>query len=96
MTKNGKTPLDLLRAWVVERASDSAAEWFDEQLLKLEAAPTEKDFHLSLGYAPRRLGKADESRKALESFKRLEHDASELEKMRREQRKSAAAPGAGG
>ena len=59
MTKNGKTPLDLLRAWVVERASKSAAEWFDEQLLKLEAAPTEKDFHLSLGYAPRRLGKAD-------------------------------------
>ena len=59
MTENGKTPLDLLRAWVVERASDGPAAWFREQLAKLEAAPSEKDFHLALGYAPRRLGKAD-------------------------------------
>jgi tetratricopeptide (TPR) repeat protein len=43
----------------------------------------------------RRLGKADESRKAFDSFKRLEHEANELEKMRREQRKNAAAPSGG-
>ena len=43
----------------------------------------------------RRLGKADESQKALDSFKRLEREASELEKMRREHRKNAAAPSAG-
>jgi len=43
----------------------------------------------------RRLGKADESQKALDSFKRLERETNELEKMRREHRKNAAAPGAG-
>src|SRR5262245_58375979 len=43
----------------------------------------------------RRLGKADESKKALDSFRRLEREANELEKMRREHRKNAAAPGAG-
>jgi tetratricopeptide (TPR) repeat protein len=43
----------------------------------------------------RRLGKADESRKALDSFKRLERESSDLEKMRREQRKNAAAPSGG-
>ena len=37
----------------------------------------------------RRLGKADESRKALDSFRRLEREANELEKMRREHRKNA-------
>jgi tetratricopeptide (TPR) repeat protein len=43
----------------------------------------------------RRLGKADESRKALESFKRLERESNEVEKLRREQRKSAAGPSGG-
>jgi tetratricopeptide (TPR) repeat protein len=43
----------------------------------------------------RRLGKGDESRKALESFKRLEQESNELEKTRREQRKNAAGPSGG-
>ena len=43
----------------------------------------------------RRLGKADESRKALDSFKRLEREASELEKMRREQPRDAPAAPSG-
>src|SRR6266702_1577131 len=43
----------------------------------------------------RRLGKTEESRRALDSFKRLEREANELEKMRRQQRKSAAAPSGG-
>ena len=59
MTDNSKSPLDLLRTWVVARTSDDAARWFGEQLTKLAGAPTEKDLHLALGYAPRRLGKAD-------------------------------------
>jgi len=41
----------------------------------------------------RRLGKADESRKALDSFKRLEREANELEKVRREHRKNVAPSG---
>jgi tetratricopeptide (TPR) repeat protein len=43
----------------------------------------------------RRLGKADESRKALDSFQRLQRESSELEKMRRGQRKNTAAPSGG-
>jgi tetratricopeptide (TPR) repeat protein len=44
----------------------------------------------------RRLGKADESQKALDSFKRLERESNELEKMRREHKSTAAptSPGA--
>jgi hypothetical protein len=51
--------------------------------------------HYVLANVYRRLGKTEESRKALESFKRLEREAAELEKMRREQRKSAASPSDG-
>jgi tetratricopeptide (TPR) repeat protein len=43
----------------------------------------------------RRLGREQESQQALDSFKRLEREATELEKMRREHRRNAAAPGAG-
>jgi tetratricopeptide (TPR) repeat protein len=43
----------------------------------------------------RRLGKVDESAKAFDSFKRLQDEASELEKTRREQRRNAAAPSGG-
>lgn len=50
------TPLALLRAWV-SRQSDEVA-WFEEALDRLAAAPPERDLHIVLGYAPRRLGKA--------------------------------------
>jgi tetratricopeptide (TPR) repeat protein len=43
----------------------------------------------------RRLGKTDESREALDVFKRLERESDKLEKMRREHRKTAAAPNGG-
>jgi tetratricopeptide (TPR) repeat protein len=43
----------------------------------------------------RRLGREAESQQALDSFKRLERETNELEKMRREHRRNAAAPGAG-
>jgi hypothetical protein len=42
----------------------------------------------------RRLGKEAESREALDVFKRLERETNQLEKLRREHRKNAAAPGA--
>ena len=42
----------------------------------------------------RHLGKADESKKALDSFQRLDHESADLEKMRRrEYRANAVAPG---
>ena len=44
----------------------------------------------------RRLGKLDESKKALESFTRLDQENSELEKMRRDVTKSRGAPHPGG
>ncbi|NDW00405.1 EboA domain-containing protein [Salipiger sp. PrR002] len=52
-------PKDLLYGWISERAGDERP-WLDAQLAQL-AAPdaTERDLHMYLGFAPRRLGKAD-------------------------------------
>lgn len=53
------SPKDLLREWIGERAG-AERPWLEEQLARL-AAPgaTERDLHLYLGFAPRRLGKDD-------------------------------------
>jgi hypothetical protein len=51
-------PLDLLRRWVARQAGDQA-EWFGEALTALGRSPVERDLHVVLGLAPRRLGKAD-------------------------------------
>ncbi len=51
-------PLDLLRAWVARQAGDQAP-WFDESLMALGRRPVERDLHIVMGLAPRRLGKAD-------------------------------------
>jgi hypothetical protein len=53
-----ETPLDLLRRWVAAQAGDQAA-WFDEALTALGRSPVERDLHIVMGLAPRRLGKAD-------------------------------------
>ncbi len=53
------TPLALLSAWVIARAPNEAARWFEEQLARLAARPTDKDVYLALGYATRKLGKGD-------------------------------------
>ena len=53
-----ETPLDLLRRWVAAQAGDQAA-WFDEALTALGRSPVERDLHIIMGLAPRRLGKAD-------------------------------------
>ena len=48
-------PLDLLLAWVMRQAGD-AAEWYSSAM---DAMTTERDLHIVLGLAPRRLGKED-------------------------------------
>lgn len=51
-------PAVLLRKWVSRQAGD-ASSWFDDQLALLETSKRERDLHIFLGFAPRKLGKAD-------------------------------------
>jgi hypothetical protein len=51
-------PLELLRGWVLRQAGDQAG-WFAERLEALAAGAAERELHIVLGLAPRRLGKAD-------------------------------------
>ncbi len=51
-------PLELLRGWVLRQAGDQA-DWFAERLDALAAGAAERELHIVLGLAPRRLGKAD-------------------------------------
>ena len=50
--------VDLLRRMVLARAGE-AAPWVEERLAALAAGAPERDLHVFLGLAPRRLGKAD-------------------------------------
>jgi hypothetical protein len=50
--------LDLLRRWIARQAGDQA-DWVDEALVALGRSPVERDLHVVMGLAPRRLGKAD-------------------------------------
>lgn len=52
------TPQDLLRRWVLAGAGNEAP-WVEERLAALAAGAPERDLHIFLGLAPRRLGKAD-------------------------------------
>lgn len=51
-------PAELLRAWALDRAGDQRA-WLEEGLDALARGAPERDLHILMGYAPRRLGKAD-------------------------------------
>lgn len=53
-----ETTADLLRLWVLRQAGDQA-DWFADALDALGRSPVERDLHIVLGLAPRRLGKAD-------------------------------------
>lgn len=53
------TPAELLRHWVMHRAPAEAAVWFEETLARLAREPTDRTLYIALGFAPRRLGKAD-------------------------------------
>ena len=50
-----EAPVDLLKRWVTRQAGD-AAGWYAEAVVAMAA---ERDLHIVLGLAPRRLGKAD-------------------------------------
>jgi hypothetical protein len=55
-------PLELLRGWVLRQARENAggqADWFGDTLDALAAGAAERELHIVLGLAPRRLGKAD-------------------------------------
>lgn len=50
-----EAPVELLKQWVV-RQSGEAAGWFDDAMGQMVS---ERDLHIVMGLAPRRLGKAD-------------------------------------
>jgi tetratricopeptide (TPR) repeat protein len=85
-------------AWFQKAKADEREGRLEEAVLALKAAialhSRASSYYYVLAGLYRRLGKAEESRAALDSFKRLDLEASELEKARRLQnRRSAAAPG---
>ena len=51
-------PVDLLCTWVGRQAGDEA-DWFADAIARMRAGAAERDLHIVLGLAPRRLGKAD-------------------------------------
>ncbi|MEM1129838.1 MAG: EboA domain-containing protein [Pseudomonadota bacterium] len=51
-------PAELLKTWICRQAG-SEAEWVEGQLDALAETDSERDLHIYLGFAPRRLGKAD-------------------------------------
>ncbi len=61
----------LLRKWVLAQAGDEA-EWVETSLDGLSQGGPERDLHIFLGYAPRKLGKAD---LAISDADRAEADA---------------------
>ena len=55
-------PKNLLRRWVLSHAAalgDAQREWVEQSLSGLEAGGSERDLHIFMGFAPRRLGKGD-------------------------------------
>jgi tetratricopeptide (TPR) repeat protein len=84
------------RAWFQKAKADELQGRLAEAVAALSEAislnPKSGSYHYVQAGLYRRLGKTEESQKALESFRRLEQESSELEKTRRrESRKSAAA-----
>ena len=50
------TCFELLRDWICRQAPDQA-DWLDERYAAFSRGANERDLHLFLGLAPRRLGK---------------------------------------
>ena len=98
------------KALELDPKSDSA--WFqkaraEERQSQLQAAadslnhavalnPRSSSYYYVLSGIYRRLGNLEESKKALESFTRLDQESNELEKMRRNMSKTRGAPHPGG
>ena len=53
-----RSPADLLETWITAQAPDHA-DWLRDQLALLDSGKAERDLHIFLGLAPRKLGKAD-------------------------------------
>lgn len=53
-----ETPAELLQRWLVTQASDQAG-WITSSLNAISKGAPERDLYIFLGYAPRKLGKAD-------------------------------------
>ncbi len=52
------SPLGLLCSWVSRQAGDET-DWFAKSIDQLKAGAPERDLHIVLGLAPRKLGRAD-------------------------------------
>lgn len=59
MTHPARTPVALICNWLQRRLPDGAASWFANQIERLSCGAPEKHLYLALGYATRKLGKAD-------------------------------------
>jgi hypothetical protein len=50
---------ELLHGWLHHQLPPDALAWLDEQLARLSAETSDRDFFLAVSYVPRKLGKAD-------------------------------------
>ena len=88
------------KAWFQKARAEEHQEQLQNAAESLNHAialnPRSSSYYYVLAGIYRRLGKADESRKALDSFTRLDQENNELEKMRRSMSKPNGAPPPGG
>src|SRR5690606_10383077 len=54
-----RSPVALLCKWLEQRLPPDPSAWFTEQFRKLQNGAPERDLYIALGYATRKLGKAD-------------------------------------
>jgi tetratricopeptide (TPR) repeat protein len=88
------------KAWFQKARAEEHQEQLQNAAESLNQAillnPRSSSYYYVLAGIYRRMGKADESRKALDSFTRLDQENNELEKMRRSMSKPNGAPPPGG
>jgi hypothetical protein len=53
------TPQELLTEWLRRQLSAKAMAWLDDQLAKIGSDGSDRELHIALGMAPRRLGRED-------------------------------------
>jgi hypothetical protein len=52
-------PVELLRRWVARQSDPEAWSWLEARLQALAAGAPERELYITLGFIPRKLGKAD-------------------------------------
>ena len=55
----GEKPSELILTWLRRQLPEPSMRWLDEQLAKLAKDASDRNLHIALGMAPRRLGKDD-------------------------------------